>query len=688
MRAIRSFLLALRWPPLVAALGLSTGAYFAVARWLQDHVLPVDRSVVSHKLSTFEILPEPYEQPLYLLAYLVVPLVAVVCYPWVERMFVAMARIQRRHWRLLAAGVLALGAVAVGLAAWLQWSAIISSIQFLAAYLERRGLLHALWLLLTKRLYAVRVALAVSLGVFGLLAWRWRNGSLAWWRANLDPRWLKRLEPWLPVVLAALIFDPSFPYQESHYNHVTATVSDAFAGKPFLYETGNQYGVLNMYVTLALFRFLPMSYASFSLVLALMYFVFFLGLYGFIRRWLLSRILAALGTLAAVATAFLIQGGPFLSPYSYPGTTSYRHGWFVVVAAGVLWWSRRVLTRLPWWRRDLPLQLAGIGALWNLDAGAAALLAVVATVVIHELTRPSQAVFVRVKRGVGVVARQIGYVAAVAGVVTLANRLVYGSWPNWSVIFDAMNVYSSGLAKLPLPAVGLFEVFVVAYLVAALAIARRMAARQPLDWPLVFLTGYGILSLAYYVGNSAWSYLYPVTVPLVLIILYGFSVAFRRAALPPRTERWTAAAWVSLLVLVGSLVVLKLPVEFSKRDYRGVIARLQPVATTPELAADAARLAREFPPGARPPLAHDNDGQLLLLSRRANLFPLYDRIDVVFDWHLQDLVARLQRARADRVLVGDTDFPYRQAFLAAIADLYAPAERWQTLQVYRRKHTP
>jgi hypothetical protein len=285
---------------------------------------------------------------------------------------------------------------------------------------------------------------------------------------------------------------------------------------------------------------------------------------------------------------------------------------------------------------------------------------------------------------VGVGLRQIGYVVAMFGIIHGVNFLIFGQWPDWSVIFAAMKMYATGLAKLPLPAIGIFEVFVVVYLVSAFAIARQIARKNPLDLPLVFLTGYGILSLGYYVGNSAWSYLYPLTIPLVLIILYGFSTAFHRASLPPRAERWAAVVWIALLALVGALAALKLPVEFSKRDYRGVVARLQPAATAPELASDAARLATEFPPGTRPALAHDHDGQLLLLARRANLFPLYDRIDVVFDWDINNLVARLEQARADRVLVGDADFPYRQAFLEAIANTYAPAERWQTLQVYRR----
>lgn len=685
MRAIRFLLTTMRWPPLVAALGAATLAYFAAARWLQDAVLPVDRSALSHKLSTFEILPEPYELPLYLVAYVIVPLAAVWLYPIADRIAGANARLQQRHWRRLVVGGCVVGALSVGLAAWWRWPQVVAATRFFVEYLERRGLAHALWLLVTKRLYAVRLALAVSLGVLVALAWRWRNGNLAWWRAVLNPRWLMPLEPWLPLGLALLLFDPSFPYQEGHYNYVTATINDVFSGRPFLYETGNQYGVLNLYVTLALFFFLPFSYASFSLVLALAYWAFFLGVYSFLRRWLASRMLAVLGTMVAVVTSFFIQGGPFLSPYSYPGTTPYRHGWFVVVAAGVLWWSRRVKAAWPWWRRDLPLQLAGIGALWNLDAGAAALLAVVATVVVHEVTQQPQSVSVRVQRCVGVVTRQIGYVAAVAGVITLANRLVYGSWPNWGVIFDAMGVYSTGLAKLPLPAIGIFEIFVLVYLVAAVAIARRVVQRRPLDWAFVFLTGYGILSLTYYVGNSAWNYLYPVTVPLVLVILYGFSLVLRRAPLLLRAERWAAAAWIALLVLVGALAALKLPVELSKRNYRGVIARLQPAATAPELAADAARLAAEFPPGTRPPLAHDHDGQLLLLSRRANFFPIHDRLEVVFDGDLARLVAQLERERPERVLVGDVDFPYRSYLLAAMAPWYQPAERWQTLTVYRRK---
>jgi len=670
-----------RWPPAAAALAIATVGYFFLARFLQDRVLPVDRSVVAHKLSTFQILPEPYELPLYLLSYLIIPISAAALFPllaWAGPKLAAARPLVRRR-----AVALSLAAAALASAGWVIAAFVVPALR---AYLQRRGIGDGLWLLFTKRLFAVRLALGFGVAVFCALAWRWRNASFAWLRPHLNPAWAVRLEPWLPLVLAVVLFDPTFPHEERHYNHVVGTVNDVLAGKPLFYETANQYGILNLYLLVMLFRWLvPLTYQTFSAVLAVCYFLFFSGVYLWLRRWLSSRLLALVGTTTAVATYFLLQGGPYLSPYSYPGTTPYRQGWYVAVAAAVLWVNRR--PHLQWWRRDLPLQLSALAVLWNLDAGLAIAAAACLALAAGYLLRPGTSLRQRVRAAVGLAVRQAAYLVIAFGAVVVANFAVFNAWPNWSLYRDAMGVYGTGLAKLPLPVIGIFELYVLTYLVAGAVILRRWVRGAAPDMTFIFLFGYGVLSLTYYIGNSAWNYLYPVTVPMVLVLLYLFATTYLQPGSRGSHEAVAARAFVAMLAVVVALLALKLPVEFSKRDYHGVGNRLtlEASATAPELLKDARRMAVEFPAGERPPLAHAHDGQLLLLSRRTNWFPLFDQIDIVFDWQLQRLVDQVARERPERILVGDEDFPYRPYFVAGIAPWYQPAERWGTLTVYRRK---
>ena len=70
----------------IVSLTAATGVYFFLARWLQDNLLPVDRTAALHKLSTFEVLPEPWEIPLYFAAYLVIPIIAFALYPGIKKL--------------------------------------------------------------------------------------------------------------------------------------------------------------------------------------------------------------------------------------------------------------------------------------------------------------------------------------------------------------------------------------------------------------------------------------------------------------------------------------------------------------------------------------------------------------------------------------------------------------------------
>ncbi|MDO8559675.1 MAG: hypothetical protein Q7S23_01385 [bacterium] len=682
----RAFLGTFRWPPALAALAATTLGYFAASRFLQDRVLPVDRWAVAHKLSTFEVLPEPWEMPLFLAGYLAIPLIALVLYYPISSAFTRVRRWPRPSVRLRLGMLAAVAVLAVALG-W-RFSPLISErAAFVAGYLERVGVWHALWLLTTKRLYAVRLALGVSVAVFLFLSWRWRQASFHWLKRHADPRWIARLEPWLLVLLAVIIFDPSFPYEQRHANHVIGTVNDVLAGKPFLYETTNQYGILNTYALVALFKIVPLSYQALSLVLSVSYFFFFAFSYALLKRWLHSRLLALLGTATAVGTYFLLQAGPFLSSVHYPGTTPYRQGWYVLVAAAVLFVSRR--PQLPWWRRDLPLQLAAVAAVWNLDSGLAIAAATVVAAAAIQLSSLSPKVLLRRLLATGL--RQAAYLALGFSAVAVGNFWYYGAWPNFSLYRDAMAVYRTGISKLPMPAVGMFEWYVLTYLAAGVLVLRRWAVGRKVDATFLFLLTYGALSVTYYVGNSAWSYLYPISTPLVFVLLYLVSDLYLFAAYTRGPhEPLAARAFVALAAFVALIVAAKLPVLFSTRNYRDITQRLRPQASadTPELLADAERIAAEFLPGSRPPLVHANDGQLLLLSRRTNWFPIYDQLDVVFDWNLQRLTDQVRRERPEYLLIGNEDFPYRPYFMAAIDGQYAPAESWATLQIYRPVRAP
>lgn len=685
----RRIILGFRWPTALPALAVATVVYYILARWLQDRILPHDRSAAAHALLPAMIQPEPYELPLYLIGYAAIPLLAMPLYwllqqPWLPRSL-GRLRSGRRLW--VCGGLLVVAGVAFG--GRVRWPQIAAAGAFAVDYLAREGLGQAAWLLLTKRLYAVRLMLGLAALVFVWLWWRFPEANLSWLRSRLNPRWLIRLEPWLPVALAMLVFDPTFPYDRGHYNFVLAPVNDMLAGKRLLYETSSLYGILNTYLLAALFRWVvPLSYAAFSAVVMAFYFGFFVLLYFFLKRWLSSRAVALLGTLAGLATYVYLQSGADRTAYHFPGTTPYRQGWYLLVAAALLWASRAGRDSLPWWRRDLPLQISAVAAVWNLDAGMAAMLALVASLALDRLARGETSRGQRIRSVCGIVIRQFGYLGVAFGAVHFGNFFVSGDWPRWEVISGA---FATGVAKVPLPAVGMFEFFILTYLVAALVVVRRLLHRQAVDPVFTYVLGYAVLVFAYFVSTSAWSYLYPVAVPLVLVAVYLFWDNYLRASVRRGpVEPFATRVLVSLGVFVALVLAIRVPFEFAKRDYAQIALQFTPAANAQSAAilSDAWRISREFPVGTRVALAHRDDSQLLLFARRANLFPIYNQEQIRFDWQLEESLEFLRQQSPGRLLIGDDDFLFRSRLLATVASDYERVAEWRTLAVYQRITRP
>ena len=675
---------------MIPALAVATVLYYFVCRWLQDHLLPIDSSAILHVLSAnLRILPEPYEILLYFFGYLAIPLIAW----WLCRFFRWSAPVQCAVWaKIKRPTVIGIGvaAVVLGVAvAARQWLPLFSQgVSYVQSYFQTHSLWHLGWLLTAKRLYAIRIIMSFGLVVFFVSAWRFPHANFSWLRARLHPRFLARVEWLFPFVLAALLFDPMFSYDRGHYNFVLGTVNDMIHGKAFLYETTNQYGVLNAYLVAWLFKYVvPLSYAAFSAVLMVGYFTFFVVLYYVLKSWMGSRMLALLGTAGGLAVYVYLQSGMDRTAYNFPGTTPYRQGWFVVVAAALLMVVQHKRWQ-KWWQRDLPLYIAALATIWNIDAGVAVMAAVLASVTVVEIQQFEKLWILRLRRIFGAYARQAAYLAAGFGVIHIANRLIFGSWPNWKLVADAISVYGTGAARLPLPAVGMFEGYILVYTVAALVVVRRAYRRQAVDPLFVFFLGYGILSFTYYIGTSAWSYLYPVSIPLVVVALYLFYDLYLRPGITRGpAEPFAARVFVALLAAVALTIAIKIPLEFSKRDYRNIPSRftLEANIVTPELISDAKRIANEFPAGTRVALAHVDDTQLLIAADRTNIFSIYNSETIGFDWQYAAFADELRVKQPSQLLVGKQYFIFRPILLRTIATTYQRTASWQTLDVYERK---
>lgn len=572
---------------------LAVVLYYGLARLFQDFLYsgPWARrfaEIQNDYFTGYTPLLEPLEIPLYFLGFLVIPITAFLLYG------------------LQKAGYLKyLGLAAVVLLIW-KFGGKLGSIDlpnfsFIQNYLTQKGFGKALWLIFTKRIYFLRLAVILSLAVFGFAYYFFREKFVATFRRLEDWPLLTKLEPMLFLLIAFLVFHPNLPYEEHHYNFVIGTVNDMLHGKPFLYETMNQYGILNIYFLAAVFKIFGIgaSYEGLSLIISLFYFAFYAGLYYFLKKWLKSQLFAYLGILTVIAVSYFLQVSPSLSANFYPGLTAFR--WFML-APLLLALQTYLQSQSPRALRAT-IFLTALAIFWNLDSGIYLAIAVFA----------SLWYFLGIRHFWSLSRTFALSVGAIFAVINLGNFSRFGEFPKWGRFLSAL---TEGAAINPLPSLGFFEVFVFAYLAAALLIGYKFwIGREKFDPLLLFLTIYGAFSFLYYINNSEWNVFYPISTPLILLT-FRLARDFLRL-------RLVFASLAAVLGFVALIFLAKLPVELQNRDYRHLGRLSVPDLGDRDLWADAAAIQNDYSNLKRWPLIHERSTKLLIYGGKTNYFDFY-----------------------------------------------------------------
>ncbi|MBI3305382.1 hypothetical protein HYZ80_03630 [Candidatus Parcubacteria bacterium] len=580
----------------------------------------------------YPILPEPYEIPLYLLSFIAVPLLTLVFY---------------RLWSYpairFAVGLL-VGAGAVALLvkiAQMHWPSVATAFDYLAT----RRTSHVLWLVTTKRLYAVRLAMATS--VAALIFFYWKPLQFRWLTSRENPR-LKTLLFLLLVMLGVVVFDPNFTSQEGFTNFVLSPAHEMLNGKPLLYDTTSVYGVLSVYLTAFLIKFfLPLSYKSMSLIIMVAYFGFYFLLYKALKIWTQSSVFSLLGTWLAVVVGYFLLVSPYIAATSYIGQTAYRQGFYLIIFYFLVrWWQTHSRAT-----RELIFLFSALGLFWNIDTGvyiAIATFASLAYVLLTERStrsaRSPDSTFQKFKKVFSLGVHQFLYIFGVFAVISLVNYLMYHSWPNWLLEIADISTFNTGYGKILMPQFGIFEIYLFVYLGFLAWIVWKFVRKEVVPLPVVFLTTYGIFSFIYYVGNSAWSYLNFISIPMLMLLLYFFYQFFREQSdfLP---RRLMAAGLGALLFFASIVTMVKIPVVFANRNYADISLTSIDAADEP-LYQDAIYLRGHFP-DTRLAVLHETDGKLLVMADKINyfylqsghqrLYSLYDNFLMIYRRHTQGI---------------------------------------------------
>jgi len=322
------------------------------------------------------------------------------------------------------------------------------------------------------------------------------------------------------------------------------------------------------------------------------------------------------------------------------------------------------------------------------------MLATFSTFALSEFTAYERALGDRIWKIILLGIRQVGYAFLVFLVIHVANKVAYGSFPNWGLAIADISTFNTGYGKLPLPAFGLFELHVLVYGAFALWIFLRVIRSMPVHPLAIFFTVYGIFSLQYYIGNSAWSYLNFVSIPMLVLVCYGlkqYSLDHTGLGVP---RRLVAGSFVGLVTFMGVLTAAKVPTTFAYRDYTNIDLAYAANDHERDLAYDAAYIKTHFSE-QRIAMFHYDDGMLLTSAGKINMFylqnnderlySLYDDYLIVFRRQLQGLKNQVDEMKPEHIFVSNTPDGRVKEFESFLQHSYAVETRLRTLTVYKRK---
>jgi len=679
---------------------LAALAYFITARLWEDS-LTYTNFDIADALPGFPVKPEPYEILLYLFSYIVIPVLAFVFYIILQQLaklsFFKVLYRRFKKFKSLVYGltnnrgkyiVLVGGLLAIIILIFFYDK--LPANQFVTNYFQRQSIWHLIWLLFTKRLFLIRISLAISLATFLFFFFikQPKSSWLAWLKKAWQSKRIRKIIPVFFVLVVVIIFHPNFPSEENYTNYILSPAHEILLGKPLLYETSSVYGVLIVYFTaLVSSLLLPMTYQAFSLLLMAFYFLFYVGLYRVLRLWLGSTTHALLGTWLGVVFGYLLLVDPAITPFNFPGQTAIRQGFYMLT---LFLLAQFCYHHKNFWR-ELTLLASAISLFWNIYTGVYITIATFVTFTAIELFNFENSIVARLKKTVVMGLRQLIYILVVFGLITIINYLVYGAWPNWLIPIRDISTFNTGYGRFPIPAVGLFIVHVVIYTSYLLWILFRYWQKKTVHPVVVFLTVYGIFSFIYYIGTSAWSYLNFISIPAVLLAMYAF---FRFLKLGNKifSERFMMSIFLGWMAFIGVLTIAKIPTVFAYRDYTNFQSFFL-YDKDHDLLADANYIKKNFQ-DVRIPVFHHDDGRLLLMADKINslnlqennkpLYSLYDDFLVVYKRQLQGLKNQIRDNKPEYVFISNTPDARMKELEMFIKQDYVLDTSLKTLNIYKR----
>ena len=365
-----------------------------------------------------------------------------------------------------------------------------------------------------------------------------------------------------------------------HFDALIYPLSQVVAGKTLLVDLPSQYGLFPEFLA-PLFRLTSLSVARLSLVFAIFQLASILCLHFVLSRYIKNRGVMVITTLALAMVTYGIGGADGLSeeldPYFqywpvrflFPALTVFLFDWFIRNTGQIRLW--------------ILIGIAAVSLLWNLDTGAAIILALGSVFGAFTLLscKPKsdslRQLLVLGRSGkfwlLSMLAIPLSCLFLFA-TFFLYLHLKSGEMPNLAAVSEYQSIfYKLGFFMIPLPleAPGAWMAVLGVYLLSFITGLEEIRCRknQRFGAIIIYLSLLGLGLFVYYQGRSHLSNLIAVSWPAVLLtgLLVDRQLRAHRLGLIPAGDFWPCMAGVTALVVPAIGLLFSIPLLIIQADF-------------------------------------------------------------------------------------------------------------------------
>jgi len=396
-------------------------------------------------------------------------------------------------------------------------------------------------------------------------------------------------------------------------------------------------------------------------------------IYLLLRLWLKNVLISIFGIFLIILQNYFVQIGN-LNPGVCPQVGFLRFGWFIPVMFLVLLRTRLARGERSHLRcilRSGELLFVAIAFFWVADAGSYVLGAYIVTIFVEEFYNQS-GFNSKIKTFLFRMAEIMATLILLFAVISIFTFIRSHQWPDWYGYVQSSLLYVAGFGMMPMPATGLYVLFVAVYLSSASYVVVKLffaGGKAERDLPIIaFVTAYGILQFVYYVGRSHPNNLHHVVIPFIMVICWfmlkglGFALSSDGRAFLHRNVLMVSSISLVIILLLSPPILLSTKQMIAKVANRGnIIAlmnsrddlnRLIPDTDEQSKFMDSVKAIEEIEKGReKVALISGNDAFFLVETNRTNYMNSNNLTEFILMSQLEELASQLLNARPTSVYI-------------------------------------